>query len=450
MIEKMRKLTWITCLTISYSLFAQEKTNSFVFSLKEAIEYAQKNNYSVVNASKDLEIAKKKKWETTTMGLPQISGSVSYLKTFEFQKQGVAANTFNPAAPADEIIGIAFGTKHNAITSVSLNQLIFDGSYLVGLQSAKTYLKISENAIVKTNQEIKEIVINTYGNVLFADENIAVLNKNKTIVEKILSDTKQIYKNGLIEEESVEQLQITLNSLQSALDNVTKQKQIALNMLKLIVGIDLESDLKLTDKLDVLTQQNIDLNLLSETFEVEKNIDFQIGKNIEQSKMLLVKLEKSKALPSLGAQINFGYNTFSNQFNVMNSSQKWYNFSNVGLGLNVPIFSSFGRTARTQQAQIELEKAKVQLTETTQKLKLQFQQAKNEYEYCIQKYSIAQANLKLAERIENKQEIKFKEGLSTSFDFADAQKQLYTAQQESLQAMLDVINKRAALEKLIN
>jgi hypothetical protein len=98
----------------------------------------------------------------------------------------------------------------------------------------------------------------------------------------------------------------------------------------------------------------------------------------------------------------------------------------------------------------ELEKAKVQLTETTQKLKLQFQQAKSEYEYCIQKYSIAQANLKLAERIENKQEIKFKEGLSTSFDFADAQKQLYTAQQESLQAMLDVINKRAALEKLIN
>lgn len=450
MIVKMKKITLITCLTISLGLFAQEKVNSFAFSLKEAIEYAQKNNYSVVNASKDLELAKKKKWETTTMGLPQISGSVSYLKTFEFQKQGVAANTFNPMAPADEIIGIAFGTKHNAITSVSLNQLIFDGSYLVGLQSAKTYLKISENAFVKTNQEIKEIVINSYGNVLFAEENILVLNKNKATLEKILSDTKQIYKNGLIEEESVEQLQITLNSLNNALDNVTKQKQIALNMLKLIVGIDLENELKLTDKLDVLTQQNIDLNLIAQTFEVEKNIDFQIGKNIEQSKLLMVKLEKSKALPSLGAQVNFGYNTFANQFSLLNNNQKWYNFSNVGLGLNVPIFSSFGRTARTQQAKIELEKAKVQLTETAQKLKLQYQKAKSDYEYCIQKYAIAQANLKLAERIEVKQEIKFREGLSTSFDFADAQKQLYTAQQELLQAMLDVVNKRATLEKIIN
>lgn len=446
----MRKLILIAFLTMSKGLFAQEKQSSFTFSLKEAIEYAQKNNYSIVNASKDLEIAKKKKWETTTMGLPQISGSVSYLKTFEFQKQGVAANTFNPAAPADQIIGIAFGTKHNAITSLNLSQLLFDGSYLVGLQSAKTYLKITENAIEKTNQEIKEIVIETYGNILFAEENVIVLNRNKAILEKILSDTKQIYKNGLIEEESVEQLQITLNSLQSALDNITKQKQIALNMLKLILGINLESDLKLTDKLDVLTQQNIDLNVLSLPFEVEKNIDFQIGKNIEQSKMLLVKLEKSKALPSLGAQVNFGYNTFANQFNLLNSNQKWYNFSNVGLGLNVPIFSSFGRTARTQQAKIELEKAKVQLTETAQKLKLQYQKAKSDYEYCIQKHAIAQANLKLAERIELKQEIKFREGLSTSFDFADAQKQLYAAQQEALQAMLDVINKRAALEKLIN
>ena len=150
---------------------------------------------------------------------------MSHLKTFEFQKQGVAANTFNPAAPADQIIGIAFGTKHNAITSLNLSQLLFDGSYLVGLQSAKTYLKITENAIEKTNQEIKEIVIETYGNVLFAEENVIVLNRNKAILEKILSDTKQIYKNGLIEEESVEQLQITLNSLQSALDNITKQNK---------------------------------------------------------------------------------------------------------------------------------------------------------------------------------------------------------------------------------
>jgi outer membrane protein len=167
--------------------FSQENTQqSYSFSMKEAIEHAQTNNYSVINANRDLEIAKKKKWETTTMGLPQLNGSVNYQNNFEFQKQGADAREFNPAAPAGEIALLAFGTKHVAIGNLTLSQLIFDGSYLVGLQSAKTYLKISENAIVKTNQEIKEMVISSYGNVLFAEENIAILNQNRFIKTDLL------------------------------------------------------------------------------------------------------------------------------------------------------------------------------------------------------------------------------------------------------------------------
>jgi outer membrane protein TolC len=331
-----------------------------------------------------------------------------------------------------------------------LSQLIFDGSYLVGLQSAKTYLKISENAKEKTNQEIKEIVINSYGNVLLADESILIINKNKTVLEKILSDTKEIYKNGLIEEETIEQLQITLNSVNNALENVTKQRVIALNMVKLLLGINLDDAIVLTEKLSNLTQNNIDLQLLVSEFNVNENIDYKIGKNVEESKQLLVKLEKSKGLPSLGAQVNFGYNSFANQFDFVNSTQKWNNFSNVGVGLNVPIFSSGGRNSRVQQAKIDLEKSRTQLTETEQKLKLQYQKAKSDYEYSINQYNNAQANLKLAERIEAKQQVKFKEGLSSSFDFAEAQKQLYAAQQETLQAMLEIINKKATLEKLVN
>jgi outer membrane protein len=443
----MKKAIFLVLLASSF-VFAQESKQNF--TLKQAVEQAQKNNYSVVNANRDLEIAKQKKWETTTMGLPQLNGSVNYQNTFEFQKQGADAQEFNPMAPPGEIALLAFGTKHVAIGNLTLTQLIFDGSYLVGLQSAKIYLKISENAIVKTNQEIKEVVISTYSNVLFADENILVLEKNKKILEKILSDTKQIYKNGFIEEENVEQLQITLNSLQIAINNVTKQRGIALNMLKLLMGINIDDVVDLTDNLQNLTQENIDLNLLSNEFNLQNNIDYQIGKNIEESKRLFLKYEKSKALPSLSAQVNFGYNAFANQFNFLETNQKWSNYSNLGIGLNVPIFSSGGRSARAQQAKIDLEKAKTSLTETEQKLKLQHQKAKSDYEFSIAQLSNSQANLKLAERIENKQQIKFKEGLSTSFDFSDAQKQLYAAQQEVLQAMLEIINKKATLEKLVN
>ena len=434
----------------SMSVFSQTETTTSSFTLQQAIEQAQKNNYSVVNANSDSEIAKQKKWETIAMGLPQLNGSVNYQNTFAFQKQGAAANAFNTMANPNDITLIAFGTKHTAIGNLTLSQLIFDGSYLVGLQSVKTYLKISENAIEKTNQEIKEIVINSYGNVLLADESILIINKNKTVLEKILSDTKEIYKNGLIEEENIEQLQITLNSVNNALDNVTKQRVIALNMVKLLLGINLDEPILLTDNLNTLAQNNIDLQVLAAEFNVNNNIDYQIGKNVEESKKLMVKLERSKALPSLGAQVNFGYNAFSNEFTFFNTDQKWSNYSNVGIGLNVPIFSSGVRSSRVQQAKIDLEKSRTQLTETEQKLKLQHQKAKSDYEYSINQYNNAQSNLKLAERIENKQQVKFKEGLSSSFDFAEAQKQLYTAQQEVLQAMLEIVNKKATLEKLLN
>lgn len=447
----MRNKLLLAILLLTAIINAQESDKkSYSFSLKQAIEHATKNNYSIQNANRDIEVAKKKKWETTTMGLPQINGSVNYQNTFEFQKQGAAANSFNPLADPNEITLLAFGTKHLGIGNLTLSQLIFDGSYLVGLQSAKTYLKISENAKEKTNQEIKEIVINAYGNVLLADESILIINKNKVVLEKILSDTKEIFKNGLIEEENVEQLQITLNSVNNALDNVTKQRVIALNMMKLLLGIDLENEVFLTEKLSSLTENNIDLQVLTSEFDVNKNIDYQIGKNMEESKKLMVKLEKSKELPSIGAQVNFGYNAFSNEFTFFNSDQKWSNYSNIGIGLNVPIFSSGARSSRVQQAKLELEKSQTQLKEKEQNLKLEHQKAKSDYEYSINQFHNAQSNLKLAERIESKQQIKFKEGLSSSFDFADAQKQLYTAQQEVLKAMLEIINKKATLEKILN
>lgn len=422
---------------------------TYAFSLQQAIEHAVKNNYSAINASRDTDAAKHKKWETTTMGLPQINGSVGYLNNLVYTEQGVTGGGAFGGDPGS-VSTIAFGTKHSMNAGVTLSQLIFDGSYLVGLQSAKVYLKISENAKLKTNQEIREIVINSYGNVLLADESIAVLEKNKIILEKTLFDTDQIFKNGLIEEENVEQLQITLASVNSALANVKRQRTIAVDMLKFVLGITINDDLTLTEKLDELTQKNVDLLLLQEEFNVANNIDYQIGQNLQESKRLLLKYEKSKELPSLGAALNYGYNAFANQFNFLSQNQKWNNYANLGVSLNVPLFSSFGSSARKQQAKIALEQAKTKLTETEQRLKLQFEKAKSDYEFSIEELATNKSNLKLAERIENKQQIKFKEGLSTSFNLSEAQRQLYTAQQTYLQSMLDVINKRATLEKITN
>lgn len=425
---------------------AQEKTQTF--TLQQAIEHAVQNNYTAINASRDIEAAKKKKWETTATGLPQIDASVGYMNNFKLQTSLIPAEFFGgePGTYAP----VTFGTRHNMDSKVTLSQLLFNGSYLVGLESAKTYLKISENAKIKTNQEVKEITIKSYGNVLLAEETIKILERNKAILEKTTNDTKQIFINGLIEEENVEQLQITLASVNSSLDYAVRMKTIASNMLKLVMGIPLEQEIVLTEKLETLTQQNIDLALLSTPFDVKNNIDYQIGENVTESKRLLLKYEKSKALPTLGANVNFGYNTFGNEFTMFNSDQKWFNYSNLGVALNIPIFSSFARSARTQQAKIAFEQSKTSLTETEQKLQLEYQKAKSDYEYSIAQLATSKNTLHLAERIEGKQQVKFTEGLSTSFDFTEAQRQLYTAQQSYLEAMVNVINKRALLEKISN
>ncbi|WP_394758429.1 TolC family protein [Flavobacterium sp.] len=445
----MKNQLILTLFFFASILQAQDKKESYSFSLQQAIDHAVQNNYSAINSNRDIEAAKHKKWETTTMGLPQINGTVSYLNNLQYTKQGVTGGGAFGGAPGS-VSTIAFGTKHSMNAGVTLSQLLFDGSYLVGLQSAKVYLKISENAKLKTSQEIREIVVNSYGNVLLADESILIFEKNKVVLEKTLSDTKQIFKNGLIEEENVEQLQITSASVNSALANVKRQRTIAVDMLKLILGINLDNELTLTEKLEDLTQKNVDILLLQEEFKATNNIDYQIGQNLQESKRLLLKYEKSKELPSLGAAVNYGYNAFENKFNFFSKDQKWNNFANLGVSLNVPIFSSLGSSARKQQAKIAFEQATTKLTETEQNLKLQFEKARSDYEFTIEELATNKTNLKLAERIENKQQVKFKEGLSTSFNLSEAQRQLYTAQQTYLQSMVDVINKKATLEKLIN
>lgn len=444
----MKKLFLIPLIVFALSANAQDSKKSFNFSLEQAISHALTNNYSAINAGRDIEASKEKKWETTAAGLPQINAGLDYSNNFVLQKSVVPAEFFG--GQPGEFATVAFGTKHSMIARSTLSQLIFDGSYIVALQASKTYLKYYENAKVKTDTEIREAVINSYGNVLLAEESILILEKNKATLEKTLSDTKATFKNGLIEEESVEQLQITLTSINSTLNYTKRLADLAYKMLKITLGIDINDDLKLSDKLDNLTVSNLDLAFAKNEFAVTDNINYQMAMNFQQQRELELKLQKSKALPSLAANVNFGATAFNNQFQFFTQNQNWFNYSNVGVSLNVPIFSSMARSSRTQQAKIALDQAKTQLSEAEQKLKLQFASAKSDYEFSIEEYATAKSNLSLAERIERKQQIKFTEGLSSSFDYNDAQTQLYSGQQNYLKSMVDVINKKAALEKIIN
>jgi len=442
----IKKITLLISLSFTVISFSQE--SSTTFTLLEAIDFALENNRIAKNATLDIEAAKKQKWETTATGLPQIDGNVDYQNWIKQQVTLLPAEL--AGGNSGDFVEVQFGTKHNVSTTATLRQLIFDGSYLVGLQAAKVFLEISENAKIKTDLEVRQAVINAYGNVLLTKETSNILDKNIAVVKKNLDETNKIFQNGLAEEESVEQLEITLSSLKSSLNNISRMEKLALQMFNITLGLDLNSDIYLTDNLETLTSENIVLDLLNSDDRIENTIEYRIALNDRTSKELLLKLEKSKFLPNVSAFVNGSYVGYGENFEFFNSYQQWFGSSLFGVNMNIPIFSSFGRNAATQRAKINLDKANEDLTEVEQQLKFQVATAKSDYQFAIEDYQNKKQNLNLSERIEQKNQTKYFEGISSSFDLRLAQTQLFTAQQEYLQAMLDIINKKAALETILN
>lgn len=432
------------------SLTAQTPRDTTVLSLslQEAIALGMENNYNSVKSEKEVEIALKQKWEIISQGLPQINGNVDYQN---FLKQPV---TLIPAELTDGEPGtftaVRFGTKQNLNATATWSQLIFDGSYIVGVQSAKTLLQISKNAKVKTDLEVRKAIINAYGNVLLAEESVNILKSNLATVEKNLNDTQKIFENGLAEEEDVEQLKITRIGLENNLNRSIRMKDISYQMLNMALGMPVDTKVILTEDLDALAMRFFDLELLQRSIPVEENIDVRIAQNTAEAANIFVRLEKAKALPSLTGFVNYGANGNSDDFSFFEKDQKYYTQSILGVSMNIPIFSSGMRSSRTQQKELEYEQAILDLEQTRNQIKLEIESARSNYKFSLENYQAQQENLALAERIENKNQIKFFEGLASSFELSEAQRQLYLAQQDLLQAMLEVITSKVELENKLS
>lgn len=444
----MRTITKLLLLQLLCSIPLVAQETKITFSLEEAIAYALEHNYQSINASRDMVDAQKQKWETIATGLPQISGAVNYQN--QLKQQVVQLPGEIAGGEPGTFVEVVFGQPQQISAAGTLRQQIFDGSYIVGVQATKAFLDYSKNNKEKTDLEVKKSVVEAYGNVLLAQESVAIFEKNKETLEKNLFETKKIYENGLGDEESVDQLQITLSSVDNQLKNAKRLEKITLQMLNLMMGIPLENPTELTENLDDLTQQKIDYGLLDSELTMENNIDYKLVYNLNEQRFLELKLAKSRALPTLNAFINYGGLSFGDQFTFFDEGQDWFAFSTFGVDLNIPIFSSLGRSASTQRAKIAYEKAKTQLTEAEDQIRLQLANAKSDYILAIEEYQTSKDNLGLAERIENKNQIKYSEGLATSFELRQAQTQLYATQQEYLQSMVDVINRKTALENILN
>jgi outer membrane protein TolC len=370
-------------------------------------------------------MAELQKWETTATGLPQISADISYNNWIEQQISLIPAEFFG-GMPGD-FVEVAFGTQQTVNGTVTLKQKLFDGSYLVALQASKVYLEISKNAKEKTLSELRKVVTNAYGSVLLAEENISILDANIAVLEKSITELQKVYENGLTEAENIEQLQLTLSGLVSARNYNAILKNLAYEMFNLTLGLDIDTSVNLTDRMEDLVVKVLLSPTETSNSSLENNIDFKIAVNNMRSNELLFKLEKSKALPTINAFINGGYAGNNNRFNFLDRSQKWFGASLFGGNMSIPMFSSLGRSAATQKAKIALEKSERALVNTQQELKIKIKRAQNELAFAQQDLETKKQAQNLAKRIEEKNQIKFFEGLASSFELSQAQTLPYIA-----------------------
>ena len=429
---------------VASTLIAQEVPSSF--SMDEAVEWGMKYNRTLQRASMELQKAHKEKWKTISIGFPQINASMQYQNNIEQPVSLVPAQFFG--GNEGEFAELIFGTEQTAMANVELSQLLFDGTYIVGVQGIKHYISTAENVLEKTQIEIKKAVITAYVNVLIARENNRILARNAKALQSNISEVEQLVANGFAEEESVEQLRLTLSSLTTQIQFSQKASTLAENVLKLLLGIDIVNQPQLTESLDTLTARH--LLDTTPTNDYNNNIDIRLAEDNVVSEKLLYRLERAKGLPSFSAFLNGNYMGNSNNFTFTQRDQKWFGAAAFGLRIRVPIFSSLGRSAGSQKAKLSLQQAETQLIETRSKIYVDWQNALNNFNFSKQNHQTACANLALAQRIESKNTTKFFEGLSSSFELRQAQLQLYQAQQNFIQSMRQVILEKTNLTTIIN
>ena len=417
-------------------------------TLEEALAFGEQNNRNIKKASMEIRKAYKDQWSTIAIGLPQISANADYQNFIELPTSLIPAQFFG--GNEGEFAEVQFGTPQTMTAGLTLQQLIFDGSYIVGLEASKIFLKISENIFEKTILEVRKNIVQTYSSVLLARENIDFLEKNKNNLEKNLLELNQLYENGFEEEESVEQIRLTLSGVKTQLRYVNNIERITLDMLKLLMGFPIKSPLILSDNLEKLTNDSLFNFKVPQNLSLDNNIDIKIAENNLLSETLLYRYERSKGLPRLSAFLNGNYTGNSESFTFTQQGQKWFGAALLGINLQIPVFSSLRRSALSQKAKIAMLQAENDLTETQERILIEVKAAENDYKLAVENYFTNKENLELATRIEKKNQLKYFEGVTSSFELREAQLQLYSAQNNYIKSIQEVIQKKLSLQTILN
>ncbi len=432
------------------------------FTLKDAIDYALQHNTSVRNADLDIISARKKVWETTATGLPHVDGAVNYqhlpgnLPVVNFGS--TQAPLYNyifeslrdlgyppPDTLSDGLTGgpISLAVRNSTTYSVTVSQLVFSGEYIVGLQASKVFLELSKNAREQSVIDTKESVTNSYYTILVLKKNLEILDSSLTNLDATMKETKAMVDKGFLEETDYEQLQVTKNTVENSLKAVQRQQELARMLFKIQLGLDVNTEVRLTQHLDEFIPETESVALLTQEFELKDNISYKMADTQERLDALSVRREKSAYLPSVSAFYQYQDKTNKATFD--------FTFNNIiGVNASIPLFSSFQRNARVRQAEITLEKSKNNKRQLAKNLQLNVEQARTDYRNAWEKYRAQRENVDLAKKIFRRTGIKFREGMASSMDLTQAHNQYLDSNSAWTSSILELLNTRTRLEKVLN
>jgi outer membrane protein TolC len=415
------------------------------FSLQSAQKYAVEFSYETQRSRLDIQSAKKKMRETLLTGFPQLYSTVDYMNNLELATV-LIPNFFE--GKFDEKIPVQFGTQHNASVNFVLNQLVFNGSYIVGLKTAKIFRQLADRNHERTQLDILETVTNTYYLILVAEESERILSSNLQNMEKTHYEIRERYKEGFVAETDADLIQIAVTKLKNSLQSIVRQKEIAYKLLKFQMGLDLNGQIVLTDKLEDIIQQIYISETKDAEFDLQQNIDYRLLETQEKLSEMALKNEKAKYFPTISAFYSFTWNAFRDDFNFFNFNKNWFRTQILGINISMPIFTSGVQKAKVAQASIALEQAQNAKIQASQGLAVEAASARSALDTAYENYLNTKENVELSKKVYDATLFKYNEGVASSLDLTQAHDQYLAAQSDFIQAMSGLLTAKNKLDRL--
>ena len=415
------------------------------FSLQAAREFAVENSFEARRSQIDVQTARQKLKETVAVGLPQISSAVTYSNNLRLPTS-LIPNFFE--GKPDEKIPIQFGTQHNATANVQVQQLVFNGSYFVGLQTAGLYQQVADYGLERTRLQVQETVTGTYYLILVTAESERILKSTLNNIAKTAFEIRELHREGFLSETDADLIQITVNQIENTLRTLEKQRDIAEKLLKFQMGLDLEEDIALTDTLDAIVGQVDVASILVSEFNPAESVDLKLVEGQARLAELALKNEKAKSLPTISAFFTYQQNAFRSQFDFFNFDRNWFPFQILGINISLPLFRSGAQSARIQQAGLAAEQARNSALQATRGLQLDDEQTQTRLSSARDNLRTMKANLGLAGKVYEATLEKFREGLASSMELTQASDKHLQAQSSYILALLDLLNAKNRLDRI--